>query len=146
MKRLAHAVIDKHGTNCPYKIAQEKGIIVIAEPLGKLNGHFSNLIGQPFIHVNDRLNSQIMNHIVSYLLLNDLKKDFNNKISFPKHSTECSHEELSGHQFALTMGFTENSNIVLEKETIDRMNYFMKHETSYWNATDKVDYILSKFA
>jgi len=63
-------VIQKH----PYEIAKaNKIIVVVAEPLGKINGYYNRAFGQRFIHVNDKLPEHRQHHVVNHILRKALK-------------------------------------------------------------------------
>lgn len=141
MKRFVDTVTHRFGTSCPYTIADQIGIVVIAEPLGCINGHYSDLTDQTFIHVNADLHPQIMEHIASFLLFNAFS-DAMNRFSIFKQYHLCDAHEQKAHAFALMLN--NHRNIVPEQETMNRLNDFMKNETMYWNAKDKISYVLNK--
>lgn len=62
-------VIQKH----PYEIAKANKIIVVAEPLGKINGYYNKAFGQRFIHINDKLPEYQQRHIANCILHKALK-------------------------------------------------------------------------
>lgn len=54
-KKLADNLVKIHLTNNPIEIAENKGIIVLFENLGTINGYYNTTFRQKFIHVNSSL-------------------------------------------------------------------------------------------
>ncbi|MCM3455997.1 hypothetical protein M3685_18955 [Heyndrickxia oleronia] len=54
IKGKANELIDKYGTNCPFKIAKMMGIIITYENLGNTLGYFSKNFRVPIIHINEK--------------------------------------------------------------------------------------------
>lgn len=48
-------LVEKHGTNDPFEIAQNENIIIIFEPLGLIKGYYNSYVRQKFIHINSDL-------------------------------------------------------------------------------------------
>jgi len=48
-------LLKEHNTNCPFKIAKERGILVIQENLGSLYGYCNKAFRIPMIHINENL-------------------------------------------------------------------------------------------
>lgn len=61
----AAEVIQKHNS---YEIAKANKIIVVAEPLGKINGYYNKTFGQRFIHINDKLPENQWYDVVKHIL------------------------------------------------------------------------------
>ena len=61
----AAEVIQKHNS---YEIAKANKIIVVAEPLGKMNGYYNKAFGQKFIHINDKLPENQWHDVVKHIL------------------------------------------------------------------------------
>lgn len=55
MKELTNQLIEEHGTRNPKEIAENLGIHILYEPLGKINGYFNIVLGISFIHINNSL-------------------------------------------------------------------------------------------
>lgn len=56
IEKTARSLVKKFDTNDPFKIAREKNIIVIYEPLGSIRGYYNCTRRQKFIHINQDLN------------------------------------------------------------------------------------------
>jgi Zn-dependent peptidase ImmA (M78 family) len=52
IKRLVNQLVLKHRTNNPFKIAAQKNIVVLFEPLGNVMGYFNTYKRIPLIHLN----------------------------------------------------------------------------------------------
>ncbi|MEC1714703.1 ImmA/IrrE family metallo-endopeptidase [Schinkia azotoformans] len=53
IKKRVVALIKKHGTNCPFKIAKGLGIQIQFENLGSTLGYYSKHFRIPIIHINE---------------------------------------------------------------------------------------------
>ncbi|HHY74081.1 MAG TPA: ImmA/IrrE family metallo-endopeptidase [Bacillus bacterium] len=53
IKQRVVALIKKHGTNCPFKIAKGLGIQIHYENLGSTLGYYSKHFRIPIIHINE---------------------------------------------------------------------------------------------
>ncbi|MGO4543258.1 ImmA/IrrE family metallo-endopeptidase [Paenibacillus sp. 2TAB23] len=58
IKHLVSQLTRKHGTNDPFKIASQKNIVVLFEPLGSMMGYFNTYKRIPMIHINNALEEQ----------------------------------------------------------------------------------------
>ena len=65
----ASEVIQKH----PYEIAKANKIIVVLEPLGKLNGYYNKTFDQRFIHINENLSEDQQKDVANRILPTALK-------------------------------------------------------------------------
>lgn len=55
IRGLVRKLCQKYNTRDPFEIARQKNIIVIYEPLGRINGFYSKSFRQQFIHINSSL-------------------------------------------------------------------------------------------
>lgn len=55
IKQIVAQLIRKHGTNNPFRIASQKNILVLFEPLGGMMGYFNTYKRIPMIHINDSM-------------------------------------------------------------------------------------------
>lgn len=55
IKQRVKALQKKYGTNDPFEIAREMGILVCFEPLGTLNGYYCQKFRIKQIHINENL-------------------------------------------------------------------------------------------
>ncbi|MFD2705495.1 ImmA/IrrE family metallo-endopeptidase [Salibacterium lacus] len=53
IKGKVNALIQKHETSCPFKIAAAKGIHVIQENLGSNLGYYNKIFRIPMIHIHE---------------------------------------------------------------------------------------------
>ena len=72
MNNMIKFLTNKFKTRCPYKIANEKAILIIHEPLGNIYGYYNKINEQKFIHVNSDLNNWCSSFVVAYQLYNAL--------------------------------------------------------------------------
>lgn len=56
IEKTARSLVSEFDTNNPFKIAREKNIIVLYEPLGTIRGYYNCTRRQKFIHINQDLN------------------------------------------------------------------------------------------
>lgn len=52
IKGLAEGICKKHNSRDPFKIAEQRNIIVLYEPLGSIRGYYSKSLRKAFIHIN----------------------------------------------------------------------------------------------
>ncbi|WP_102706980.1 ImmA/IrrE family metallo-endopeptidase [Terribacillus saccharophilus] len=65
---LANKLIKKYGTSCPFKIAEQLGIIVLYENLGGSLGYFSKQFRIKIIHINESANEKMQRFICAHEL------------------------------------------------------------------------------
>ena len=59
IKQLVADLVERHGTNNPYSLAECLGIHIEYEPLGKKGAYFSNIYGVPIIHINSDISDDL---------------------------------------------------------------------------------------
>ncbi len=68
IKEITAALILKHGTNCPFKLANILNIGVLYENLGSKLGYFSKDYRFKFIHINQGLSNRIQRFVCAHEL------------------------------------------------------------------------------
>lgn len=58
IKNIVEKLINKHNTNCPFKLADKLNIHILYEPLGATLGYFSRDFRLKFIHINQNLSTE----------------------------------------------------------------------------------------
>lgn len=58
IKDIVETLIHKHGTNCPFTLADILGINIVYETLGDTMGYFTHDFRIKFIHLNQQLNKK----------------------------------------------------------------------------------------
>lgn len=84
MKNLSNELVEKFQTRDSFEIAKGLGILVIGEPLGKIDGYYNKIEGQKIIHVNTDLPLWLQKFAVGcqlYYVIKDMnRKDWINKL------------------------------------------------------------------
>ncbi|MED5073383.1 ImmA/IrrE family metallo-endopeptidase [Anoxybacillus geothermalis] len=68
IKQIVEKMIRKHGTNNPYEIASQKGIVLLFEPLGKIYGYHHTFRRIQIIHINDELDEPMKRFVCAHEL------------------------------------------------------------------------------
>lgn len=68
MKDLIERIRNKHGTNNPFAIAEDLGIIVLSSPLGKCHGYYLSVDGINIIRYNSDDTEPIQRYTVAHEL------------------------------------------------------------------------------
>lgn len=58
IKNITRLLKKKYNTSDPYEIARQKGIIIIYEQLGSINGYYNMIYRQKQIHINCNLDER----------------------------------------------------------------------------------------
>ncbi|QQK78204.1 ImmA/IrrE family metallo-endopeptidase [Salicibibacter cibarius] len=67
-QRCAHSLIKKHRTDNPFKIAEQKHIVILYEELGSTLGYFHTSRRIRFIHINNKLNESMQRFVCAHEL------------------------------------------------------------------------------
>lgn len=109
IKRTVNSLINKYGTNCPFKIASTLGIQVQYEYLGNILGYYSKHFRIPIIHINELAQERqkifICSHELGHAILHP---DVN--ASFLKRHTLFSTDriEVEANTFAIELLFSDS--------------------------------------
>lgn len=68
IKQVVEKMIRKHGTNNPFEIASQKGIVLMFESLGKIYGYHHTFHRIQIIHINDELNEPMKRFVCAHEL------------------------------------------------------------------------------
>lgn len=52
VKSTVNQLVEKYGTNDPFKLAKYIGILIVFEPLGNTLGYYNKHFRIPIIHIN----------------------------------------------------------------------------------------------
>lgn len=109
-KDKAVKMIKKYGTNDPFKIAVEKGITLLYEPLGKTLGYYNCYKRIQFIHINNSLNERMQKFVCAHELGHALLHRDSNT-SFLKANTFYSIDriEVEANTFAVELLLTDET-------------------------------------
>ncbi len=107
---MATKMIRRHKTNNPFEIAEEKGITLLYEPLGKTLGYYSCYKRIQFIHINNTLNERTQKFVCAHELGHALLHRDSNT-SFLKANTFYSIDriEVEANTFAVELLLTDES-------------------------------------
>ncbi|MCI1591923.1 ImmA/IrrE family metallo-endopeptidase [Heyndrickxia oleronia] len=116
IKGKANELIDKYGTNCPFKIAKMMGIIITYENLGNTLGYFSKNFRVPIIHINEKASEYgkkfICGHELGHVILHpEVNTPFLKKSTF----YSADKKEKEANIFAIELLFPDS---MLEVENI----------------------------
>ncbi|EFM10134.1 protein of unknown function DUF955 [Paenibacillus curdlanolyticus YK9] len=117
IKQLVNQIVRKYGTNNPFKIASQKNIIVLFEPLGGMMGYFNTYKRIPMIHINEDLDE----HDQKYTCAHELGHAFQHRnvnTPFLKRNTLQSIDKIEreANQFAVELLIPDK--LLLEGMTI----------------------------
>lgn len=68
VKNAAIHLVKKHGTNCPFAIAKEKGISIIYSDLGSMYGYYFVYKRIPIININETLDEDMQRVVCAHEL------------------------------------------------------------------------------
>ncbi len=68
IKQIVEKMIRKHGTNNPFEIASQKGIVLLFEPLGGIYGYHHTFRRIQIIHINDELDEPMKRFVCAHEL------------------------------------------------------------------------------
>lgn len=114
-------LIQKYGTNDPFKIAKLSGILVVYEPLGSILGYYSKTHRSKVIHINNSLRNEQQLFTCAHELAHAVLHPDTNT-AFLKSSTLYSTEkiEIEANTFAVDLLFPHGfGSAVTLDEAID---------------------------
>ena len=123
MNVLASNVITKHKTRDPYKIAKQNGIMIIAEPLGKVCGYYNSINNKNFIHINESLPAYYRRYVVAHMLYRFFTNPADMLFLKEKTGLHFTDHEKRANAFAVNLLFDEQK--VEQFENLDE--YFAYH-------------------
>lgn len=85
MKNLSNELVEKFQTRDSFEIAKGLGILVIGEPLGKIDGYYNKIEGQKIIHVNTDLPLWLQKFAVGcqlYYVIKDIELQFELRLKY----------------------------------------------------------------
>lgn len=68
VKKAAVHLVKKHGTNCPFTIAQDKGINIVYGDLGSMYGYYFVYKRMPIININHGLEEDMQRVVCAHEL------------------------------------------------------------------------------
>jgi Zn-dependent peptidase ImmA (M78 family) len=68
IKREVQKLVKKHGTNNPFEIASQKGIVLVYEQLGNIWGYHHTFKRIKIIHINDDLDEPMKRFVCAHEL------------------------------------------------------------------------------
>lgn len=101
---MAVKMINRHKTNNPFEIAEEKGITLLYEQLGTVLGYYNSYKRIQFIHINNNLDERIKKFVCAHELGHALLHRDSNT-SFLKANTFYSIDkiEVEANTFAVEL-------------------------------------------
>lgn len=68
IKQIVEKLVKKHGTNNPFEIASQKGIVLLFEQLGGIYGYHHSFKRIKIIHINDELDEPMKRFVCAHEL------------------------------------------------------------------------------
>lgn len=68
IKQVVEKLVKKHGTNNPFEIASQKGVVLLFEPLGGIYGYHHSFKRINIIHINSELNESMQRFVCAHEL------------------------------------------------------------------------------
>ena len=68
IKQIVEKLVKKHGTNNPFEIASQKGVVLLFEPLGGIYGYHHSFKRINIIHINSELNESMQRFVCAHEL------------------------------------------------------------------------------
>ncbi len=68
IKQIVEKLVKKHGTNNPFEIASQKGIVLLFEQLGGIYGYHHSFKRINIIHINSELNESMQRFVCAHEL------------------------------------------------------------------------------
>lgn len=114
IKGRVNTLVNKFGTNCPFKIAKRMGIEVVYEPLGNALGYYSKHFRVKIIHINNSIELSKGKFVCAHELGHAICHPDSNT-SFLKVNTlfSTAHIELEANSFAMELLFYNISDDVI---------------------------------
>lgn len=102
-------LIEKYNTNCPFKIAQALGIIIIYEELGNALGYFNQHFRIKIIHINQNASKHQQEFICAHELGHAVCHPRANTPFLKKHTLFSTDKiEMEANQFAINLMFSQD--------------------------------------
>lgn len=68
IKKIVEKLVKKHGTNNPFEIASQKGIVLLFEPLGGIYGYHHSFKRIKIIHIHSELDETTQRFVCAHEL------------------------------------------------------------------------------
>ncbi|TDQ39191.1 ImmA/IrrE family metallo-endopeptidase [Aureibacillus halotolerans] len=121
VKKGAQDLIDRFGTSCPFRLAEELGICVVFEDLGNILGYYSKHFRIQIIHINENTYEQQKKFICAHELGHAVLHPHSNT-SFLKRQTYYSTDKIESeaNAFAVDLLFAkESGDTIMVREMIE---------------------------
>ncbi|EQB34878.1 hypothetical protein M948_18025 [Virgibacillus sp. CM-4] len=122
IKKKVGQLVEKYGTNDPFKIAEAMGIEIVYENLGTSLGYFSSIYRTTIIHINESLSYKKQLYTIAHELGHVVLHPDENT-AFLKGNTYCltDKKEVEANTFAieLLLSNTENGNVSFDQAIED---------------------------
>ncbi|ADI25301.1 ImmA/IrrE family metallo-endopeptidase [Geobacillus stearothermophilus] len=104
IKQIVEKLITKHGTNNPFEIASQKGIVLLFEPLGGTYGYHHTFRRIQIIHINSELDEPMKRFVCAHELGHAVLHPELSTSFLRKHTLFCMDKvEREANEFAVEL-------------------------------------------
>ncbi|MED4206561.1 ImmA/IrrE family metallo-endopeptidase [Neobacillus mesonae] len=113
------SLINKFDTNCPFKLANALGIVILYEDLGKILGYYSSHFRIKIIHINQNVDEGQQTFTCAHELGHAIFHPAANTPFLKKHTLFSTDRiELEAHLFAMKLLFSNINDTVSFDEAV----------------------------
>ncbi|OEC02154.1 hypothetical protein GY31_09025 [Lysinibacillus sphaericus] len=104
IKSIVNQLIEKYGTNDPFKLAEYMGVLIVFEPLGNTFGYYNKHFRVPMIHINENADRKLQIFICGHELGHYIQHEDINTSFLKKHTLFSTDKiEIEANTFALEL-------------------------------------------
>lgn len=118
IEKKVRSLVNTHKTNCPFKLAEELGIVVVHENLGNTLGYYSKHYRMKIIHIHENLDEEEKEFVCAHELGHAIQHPDANTPFLKKHTLFSTEKiEQEANVFAMYLLFLEkglNEQVTIE--------------------------------
>ena len=126
LKRIAESLVRKHKTRDPFRIAKDRGYVVIRCPLTGIRGFYQHLQRRCVIYINSALTESEARFVCAHELGHIMLHQGENRI-FTDTNTyfQTSRQEIEASRFALDLLYDDDDLLFLTEHPVQFAADFM---------------------